>query len=398
MKVLHVIPSIPKVRGGPSRAIAEMVQALRQQGIDAEIATTNDDGDTLLDVPLQCQVIYNHVPVRFFHRFSPRNKAIREYAFSIQLTSWLWSNITNYDLIHIHALFSYPSTVAMTIARSRNVPYIVQPHGLLCEWSLQQSRLKKQTYLKLVEQSNLEHSQALHFTAQQEKTEAARLNLSVPTFTLPHGLFPSQTIPNARQKLRQKLNLADDQPIILFLSRLHPKKGLDYLITALSKISHHRFTFIIAGSGTPEYEAEIRSMLSLANLGDRTHLTGFIEGETKDLFLQGSDLFALTSHSENFGVAVLEAWSAGLPVMLTPGVALASIAHQYQLGHVPEFDINAIANALLHCLQHPDEAKAMGDRARQFVLKNYTWDKIAIQMIDVYESILDHKALDPSSH
>jgi glycosyltransferase involved in cell wall biosynthesis len=387
MKVLHVIPSIPKVRGGPSRAAVEMVQALRQKGIDAEIATTNDDGDNLLYVPLQRRVIYDHVPVWFFHRFSPKTKAIREYAFSTQLTTWLWHNMTNYDLIHVHALFSYPSTVAMTIARSRQIPYIVQPHGLLCEWSLQQSRAKKQTYLKLVERTNLEHSQALHLTAQQELTEVAKLDLSVSTFNIPLGLSPAPMIADARQKLRQKLNLADDQPIILFLSRLHPKKGLDYLIAALSKIRHHRFTFVIAGNGTPEYEAEIASMLSHANLSDRTHLTGFIEGETKDLFLQGSDLFALTSHSENFGVVVLEAWAAGLPVLLTPGVALATVAQQNQIGYVPELNIEAIAEALDTFLTYPHLGREMGIRGRQTTLEQYSWESIAKQLSDIYLSV-----------
>lgn len=334
MKVLHVIPSVPKVRGGPSRSVLEMVEALRRKGVDAEIATTNDDGDSLLNVPLQQRITYEQVPVWFFHRFSPSIRAVREYAFSGQYTSWLWQNIKNYDLIHVHALFSYPSTAAMAIARAQGIPYIVAPHGLLCEWSLQQSKVKKKLYLKLIEQSNLAHSESLHVTARQEQVEISKLNLPCSSFMLPHGLLPSPIIPNARQKLRQKLSLPPDEPIIIFLSRLHYKKGLDYLIPALGNLKDRRFTLVIAGSGTTEYEAEIELMLSLAHIRDRTYLAGFVEGETKDLFLQGSDLFALTSHSENFGVAVLEAWSAGLPVLLTPGVALASVARQHNLGYV----------------------------------------------------------------
>ncbi len=393
MRVLHVIPSVPKVRGGPSQAVLDMVKALRANNLDVEIATTNDNGDGLLDVPLQKCIEYQQVPVWFFHRFSPTIKAAREYAFSWQLTVWLWHNISRYDILHIHALFSYASTTAMAIARLKNVPYIVMPHGLLCEWSLQQSARKKQIYLSLIEKANLNHSQTIHLTSQQEQQEVSQLGLSTPSFVLPLGLSPPNVIPDARHRLRQYLNIPTDEPVILFLSRLHPKKGLDYLIPALGKLTHHRFTFVIAGSGSKEYEAEIESLLVSNGIRDRTHFAGFVEGETKNIFTQGSDLFALTSHSENFAVVVLEALAAGIPVLVTPGVALACVVAQQQLGYVPEMDVLAIASALDHYLSHPQEAKGRGDRARQFILEKYTWEKIASQMQQVYTDILQRKPI-----
>ncbi|MBW4612823.1 MAG: glycosyltransferase [Desmonostoc vinosum HA7617-LM4] len=390
MKILHVIPSVPKVRGGTSQAVLDMVKALRTENIDAEIATTNDNGDSLLDVPLQQLIEYEQVPVWFFQRFSPNVKAVREYAFSGQLTKWLWQNISRYDLVHVHALFSYPSTIAMAIARWKQIPYIVTPHGLLCEWSLQQSTRKKQNYLKLIERTNLNSSQAIHFTAEQEQKEVSRLGLRTPNFILPLGLsWPNQVV-NARDLLRQRLNIPQDEPVILFLSRLHHKKGLDYLIPALSKLTHHRFSFILAGSGTPDYEAEVESLLISTGMRDRTHIVGFVEGETKDTLIQGSDLFVLTSHSENFAVAVLEALSVGLPVLVTPGVALASVVKQHQLGYVPKLDVLEITNALDEYLKNPQQAKEMGDRANQFVTNNYSWENISAKLVLIYQSILDN--------
>lgn len=393
MKVLHVIPSVGSVRGGPSQAILEMVKALQQANITAEIATTNDNGSALLEVPLHQKNDYQQAPVWFFPRFSPPIHALREFAFSSSLTHWLWKNMSKYDLVHIHAIFSYPSTLAMAIANRHQIPYLVRPLGQLCEWSLQQSQRKKQIYLNLIERANLNHGEALHLTSWQEQQEIAQLHLKTSSFILPHGLTISARIPDARQQLRQCLQLPEDEPILLFLSRLHAKKGLDFLIPALSKLKHHQFSFVIAGKGSLDYEQTVRHLIAEEGLNDRTHFLGFVEGETKSLLLQGSDLFALTSHSENFGVAVLEALAAGTPALVTPGVALSQLIQQHQFGYVTPLEKTAIANALLQCLQKPEEAKQMGKRARKFIQENYTWDKIAMELIEVYQAILANRPL-----
>ncbi|WP_042341406.1 glycosyltransferase [Calothrix sp. PCC 7507] len=391
MKILHIIPSVAPVRGGPSKAVLEIVRAIRNLGVEADIITTNDDGNDLLDVPLYQFIQYEQVPIQFFPRFSPLVNSVREFAFSSQLTVWLWHNASKYDLLHVHAIFSYTSTIAMAIARFKGIPYIVRPLGQLSKWSLQQSAYKKQIYLNLIERANLKHSWAIHLTSQQEQQEVSSLSLDTPSFILPHGLSIPVSIPNARCRLRKLLNLADDEPIILFLSRLHPKKGLDYLIPALGKLTHHRFTFVLAGSGDKKYEAEIESLLFANGMRDRTHLPGFVTGDIKNLLIQGSDLFALTSHAENFGIAVLETLAVGVPVLLTPGVALAAEVQQHQLGYVTQLDVLAIASAIEHYLTHPHEVQNMGDRARQFILKTYTWDKISTELVLLYSSILNKK-------
>jgi glycosyltransferase involved in cell wall biosynthesis len=386
MKILHIIPSVAIIRGGPSQAVLEMVQALNNiDGIAAEIATTNDNGSGLLNVPLgQCSQ-YQQVPIWFFPRFSPHIHAVREFAFSSDLTIWLWQNIQKYDLLHVHAIFSYPSTIAMAIARHHKVPYIVRPLGQLCTWSMQQSTRKKRIYLQLIERANLNNCRSIHFTSEQEQQEASQLNLPVPNFILPHGLSTVQVVSNARQRLRQHFNLPEDEPIVLFMSRIHPKKGLDYLIPALANIIDQRFTFILAGDGSSAYEAELKSLIAANNIQNRTHWTGFVTGELKDLLLQGSDLFVLTSHSENFGVSVLEALAAGLPALVTPGVALSDLVSQQKLGYVPELDVQSIANSIRQSLADPGTARVLGTLASQFVSENYGWQNMATKLANVYK-------------
>jgi glycosyltransferase involved in cell wall biosynthesis len=385
MKVLHIIPSIATVRGGPSIAVIEMVQSLQNANCEVEIATTNDNGETLLDVPLNILHEYQGVPVRFFARFSPNIAAVREFAFSAGFTRWLWHHIQDYDLIHVHAIFSYCSTVAMAIARLQNIPYLVATHGLLCQWALEQGTSKKNTYLKLIEYSNLNHASGLHLNSQLEKQEIDDLYLKCPQFVIPHGLEVLELIPNANQRLRAYFQLPAQEPIILFLSRIHPKKGLEYLIQALAQIKDKKFTLIIAGNGDSDYEAQINSCLHDYGLEDCSLMTGFVEGELKQLLLQGANLFVLTSYSENFGVAVLEALAAGTPALVTPGVALAQEIEQNDLGYVVPQEPTAIAEAIDKHLELPEsERKKLSQKARQFVLDNYSWDKIAQQLLTVY--------------
>ncbi|NJM44748.1 MAG: glycosyltransferase [Alkalinema sp. RU_4_3] len=402
MKILHVIPSIRPPRG-PSQAVLEMVWALRQQGVDATIVTTNDQGDTMLDVALHQWIDYpvgtaennQTIPVFVFPKFSSPIASIQEFNFSFSLTNWLFQHIQEYDLIHIHAVFSYPSIIAMTLARTFHVPYIIRPLGSLAHWSLRQGARKKQLYLRLISRE-LKQTSGMHFTSIQEQQEAAALNLASSNFILPHGLTFPAVMSDAKTQLCDWLNLPPCDPVILFLSRLHPKKGLEVLIQALEQLNKQRgdqcFQLVIAGSGSLEYETEIDRCITMAGIQARTHRVGFVTGDRKQLLLQGADLFALPSHSENFGIVVLEALGAGLPVLITPEVALADWVKTEQVGWVVPQDARAIAQALQDFIQCPTLAQAMGERAIQNVRSQFTWPSVVRQLIDRYATIIQPTA------
>jgi len=389
MQVLHVIPSIANIRGGPSLAVIEMIRALNDEGIQGCIATTNDNGNQLLSVPLNRWTEYEGVSIQFFSRFSPSITPIREFAFSSQLTYWLWENIATFELVHIHAIFSFPSTMAMVIARLHQVPYVVSPHGLLTTWALQQGSVKKQVYLNLIEKKNLNCGHKIHYTSDQEQQEATPLNLSATSFIQPLGLTLPKAIVDSRDELRNYLNLPPDQSIILFLSRLHPKKGLDYTIPALARLQQKDFFFLLVGEGTADYETEIEALLEAHHLISRTLRPGFVTGRLKNLFLQGSDLFVLNSYSENFGLAVLEAMASGLPVITSPNVAFSSMLQSQNLCFIVPQEVAAIADKISYSLDHPAEVQEMAQRAKKYVSENFTWNQVAKNLIKIYQQIID---------
>ena len=397
MRVLHVIPSVSPKRGGPSLAVLAMVRALRARGVDAEIATTTDDGDGVLDVPVEQLTEREGVPVRYFDRWSPPLRAVREFAYSRPLARWLEKAVGSYDLLHVHAIFSYASTRAMSTARRYGVPYLNRPLGQLCEWSLRQRAWKKRAYLALVERTNLNAAAAIQYMTEQEQQEALPLGLCTPSFVAPHGIDLPALLPAARAQLRQRLGLPTDAKIVLFLSRVHPKKGLELLIPALAQLLDEPIYFALVGNAEPpDYEADVAGMLAAAGLTARTRRVPFATGEWKQILLQGADVFALTSHSENFGIAVVEAFAAQLPVVVTPGVALADQVRRHQLGEVAPLEVAGIAAALRSQLAQAARRVEVGRAARQLVEAEYAWPAVAARISAEYERILKRHSSAPT--
>ena len=273
----------------------------------------------------------------------------------------------------------------MMIARAHDVPYVVRPLGLLNRWSLTQSRTRKQIYLRLVERRNLDGAATIQYTTEAESGEANELRLRAPSAIIPHGVHIPTLIPDARSDLRLSLGIQHEQKVILYLSRLHEKKGLDVFLRALTHLRSHPFTFVIAGSGEPAYEAHLRTLITDLGLDTHVRMVGFADGDMKSLLMQGADLFVLTSHSENFGISVLEALAAGLPVLVTPGVALSDVVRQHQLGSVVDLDAQALAEAVQ---QHLNVADGHVDlRARAFAQETYAWCKVAARLQQIYANV-----------
>jgi glycosyltransferase involved in cell wall biosynthesis len=382
LNILHVIPSISAYYGGPSQAVIDTVKALQLIGVNAEVATTNDNVTSYLDVPLYKQTEYEGIPVWFFPCIRSKIRL------SFQMVVWLWKNIPNYNVVHIHVLFCATSIVTAFICQVKNVPYLIHPHGVLRKWALSQKSYVKNLYLDLLGRKIFLKSCGI-ISASSEEEEDLKIVLGdkLSSFVIPFGINIPTLIADSRQKLCNLLGINGDLPIILFMSRLHPVKGLEYLIPALGNIKNRKFCLILAGKGDATYESQIKQLLVQHNISNNVIHVGFISGSEKLLFLQGSDLFVMTSLSENFGLSVLESMSSQLPVLITDNVPLSVIVKQYQLGYVSQLDIDAITQNLLLFLDDLCEARQMGLRSRQVVLEQYRWDVIAHQLADLYTSV-----------
>ncbi|MDZ7958845.1 MAG: hormogonium polysaccharide biosynthesis glycosyltransferase HpsP [Aulosira sp. DedQUE10] len=391
MKILHIVPSISLIYGGPSQMVLGLAPALAKEGVEVTVITTYSNGDTgqkPLAVPLNDPIKQDGYEIIYF-RCAP----FRRYKFSLDLLKWLKRHALEFDIAHIHALFSPVSSAAATICRQQKLPYILRPLGTLDPADLRKKKLLKQLYAAIIERQNLAGAAGIHFTSNQEAKISARFGVATQDLVIPLGVVPPQlAIHQHKDSVRNQLGIPEDIPVILFMSRIDPKKGLNLLIPALEKLLAvgGNFHFVLAGTNPqdPDYEQNISSQIQNSPLRSHTTITGFVTGELKASLLQAADVFVLPSYYENFGIAVAEAMVAGIPVVISDQVHICHQIRESQSGWVGELDVQVLVNLLQAALENPTERQRRGFNAQQYALQHYSWDAIAHQMILAYQQIL----------
>jgi len=272
----------------------------------------------------------------------------------------------------------------MLYARQAAKPYIVRPIGQLSPWSLSQKASKKRLYLTLCERRNIAAARAIHCTSEAEKRDVLAFNPKLPAFVSPIGLAATERMPDARMMLRRRFSVDETQQVVLYLGRLHEKKGIEDLLGAVARLSVDKVMLIIAGSGDHRYEATLRERATGLGLQGRVHFTGFVTGEEKDTLLQGSDIFALPSRHENFGIAVLEALMAGLPVLIASGVAIEEFVRKIGAGVIVEPSSEAVEAALRCMIAGGAVGADERGRISEATASAFSWESIARELIDKY--------------
>ncbi len=390
LRVLQIVPSVSLVYGGPSQMIRGFSKALAEAGAEVTLVTTDSNGDVdepPLDVPLNQPVPESGYTTWYF-RCSP----FRRYKFSLGLLRWLASNATQYDIAHIHALFSPVSSTAATMARWRGLPYLLRPLGTLDPADLRKKYRLKQLYAAVLERPNLAGAAAIHFTSAQEARISERFNTQTPDLVLPLGVTPLAHTGNQAVDIRDKYGIPADCPVLLFMSRIDPKKGLDLLLPALETLQRQglNFHFMLCGANPQDraYEQSIGQRIAASPLQTRTTVTGYVSGDLKTAILEAASLFVLPSYYENFGIAVAEAMLAGVPVVISDQVHIWSDIQQSQSGWVCQCSEDSVTETLREALAAGPEQQQRGAKAIAFAQTHYSWPAIAQQAIAAYQQLL----------
>jgi glycosyltransferase involved in cell wall biosynthesis len=385
MKILQIVPSVSLVYGGPSQMVLGLSSALVRAGAEVMLITTDANGDIdqdPLDVPLETPIDQDGYQLIYF-RCAP----FRRYKFSTKLLMWLARHAHEYDVAHIHALFSPISSMAATVARQQGLPYVLRPLGTLDPADLRKKARLKQIYATALEKPNLANAAAVHFTTQQEATVSERFGVETNDWVFPLGVV----LPESGVSPRAALGIAADRPVILFMSRIDPKKGFDLLIPALEQLiaAGQEFDFVLAGGNPqdPGYVEKIHQQIRNSPLGERSHLVGFVAGGEKTAWLETADVFVLPSYYENFGIAVAEAMTVATPVVISDQVHIWDAIQASNSGWVCECNVDSLAQSLTASLQDPTERQRRGQNAQQYALTHYSWDAIAVAMMDAYAEI-----------
>ena len=372
MKVLHVIPSVDERSGGPATAIVPMCRALMQQGVEVSLLSTTAG---LSPEVAQGEVVdHKGVPAIFF-----QSQLGESFKYSRPLSAWLRSNIQNFGVAHIHAVFNHSSVAAAHVCQKRGVPYVIRPLGTLDPWSMTQKSLRKRLFWQVSGRGIMDGAAAVHYTSDAEKlsTESSL------------GLNHGRVIPLGVEVVSNSAGERARDPYVLVLSRLHPKKGLDVLIDVfLSLVEMPQFAewrLVIAGDGPVEYVSMLKAKASSRK--EKITFTGWIDGDEKDAVLGGASLLVLPSHQENFGLCVMEAMAQSVPALVSPNVNLAAEIARANAGWIAPLDHTSLANTLAEALADRNELARRGRFGKQLSEK-YSWENSARELADLYRTLI----------
>ena len=390
MKILHIVPTYyPAVRyGGPIKTVHELNKELVKQGAEVTVYTTNIDGRNNLNVLLGKPVDVDGVKVYYFPA------TFRPWQYSFSLHRALAKNLKSFDLVHITSVFLAASTLGAYYAKKFKKTYVISPRGSLMSETLKKKSFKKSLYLNIIEKCNLKKA-VIHFTTEMEKKEYIGLKLPLrDSIVIPNGINTGELDKNVPAGyFREKFNIAQDAKVILFLSRLSWKKGLDTLIPAFVEVikKEPKAILVLAGGDDEGYKKDIQLLITDYQLQNKVIFTGMIGGDDKIAAYQDSDVFVLPSYAENFGNVVLEAAYLGLPVVVTEGVAISSEIEKAGVGIVVKKEVKELAEAIFKVLNDSALALKMGQSGKKLAETEFIWPRIATEFIRAYDRIIKDK-------
>lgn len=381
MKILHIIASIDPKFGGPQAVVQRIAAAQCALGHDVHIVSYGDEEimrkvrDFGRDVPNFGDIKWHILPT----------PARLEKLLCRDGRKLIRAVMTSTAFVHMHGVWDPILLHAAGIARRFGVPYCLCTSGMLDTWSMQQKPLKKQVAFRLGYRRMLDRAKFLHALNEDEVVLMNPLGLRAPRVIIPNGIFPAEfdRLPE-KGLFREKIGMAADRRYILFLSRLHFKKGLDILAEAFRQVASARPEVDLVIAGPPDgAEEQFAALIRQFGLEKRVFTVGPIYGEAKLSALVDAACFCLPSRQEGFSIAITEALACATPVVITNACHFPEVGAS-DAGFVVSTDPDAVALALTAMLDNPQKGLEMGRNGRRLVMENFTWPAIAKLAIGHY--------------
>jgi glycosyltransferase involved in cell wall biosynthesis len=365
--------------GGTSVSIPALAQATDETGrINNQLAVFRPSGDRR-DVE-QTGIPANRVVEIPWEPHSP--------ARIVEAYGKLREIIGQVNVAHFHGLWQFQFGAGTHLCRSIGTPYVVSVHGMLDKWALRNKSWKKRPYSMLLERPKLRRAACLRALTKDEVWDYRAFGLNNPIAIIPNGVsIPAHISPDA---FFQKWPKLKGKRIVLFLSRLHYKKGLDILCRAWRSLAGlaDDIHLVLAGPDYENTQAETESFIQSERLTNSVSFVGMLDVEMKWSALAAATLFVLPSYSEGFSMSVLEGLAAARPVVISRQCNFMDLKGK-EFAAVIETDANELHEALISFLRLPSrDLQARGDAARAYAAKNYNWQRIGEMMADVYEWML----------
>lgn len=388
MRLVQVTPYMHPRAGGPPVVVSRHSQALVKRGWEVAVVTTDLYGTDAPDeikatLPPDVELDVLAADRRAVLGLKPDARAVLARA------------IAQADLVHVHTLWHPFFAPSRRLCRRYGKPYIVMPHGMLDPYSLSVRRLRKAVYLALVERRNLRGASRTVYTTPEERELAeSSVNGLAPGAIVPLGADAPHDRDSAplREAFLASFPSARDRRCLLFLSRVHPKKGLDRLLDVLPGLIAQRpeLLLVVAGSGADEDMSAVRRQIARLGLADSVLLCGHLSGDLKWGAYAAAELFVLPSRQENFGLVVAEAMQMGLPVLVSDRVNSCSFVARARAGIVCDCeDPRTLRRALADLLDDTSASAEMGARGRSLAVRELTWDASTDRLESCYSDVLE---------
>ncbi|YBV95438.1 glycosyltransferase [Phyllobacteriaceae bacterium JZ32] len=386
MRIIHVIGSVDPAKGGPQAVVIRLAAAQAALGHDVHLVSYGNPEIekraflAAAAIPNSCKV-QRHIlpmPTRTERLFAPDAR---------RLLSRL---LAGTDFVHLHGVWEANLRTAAVLARHRRIPYCVRPAGMLDVWSLKQKAWKKRLALMAGYRRMLDGAAFIQALNADEAKLMEPLSLEPPSVVIPNGIFLEELEPDGRSDaFRRRIPALASRRFVLFLSRLHYKKGLDILAEAFAIVAAAcpDVDLVVAGPDDGAGKA-FEQEIAARGLADRVHMAGPLYGREKIRAMRDAECFCLPSRQEGFSVAITEALACGLPAVITDACHFPEV-ESAGAGFVCGLDPAGIAEALVTILSDPEVARAMGERGRALVRQHYTWPQIAQRTIEAYTEVLD---------